>query len=290
MMTSTDKKIVVVIGATGRQGSQVVRYLLKDGWHVRAMTRHPDGDGAKELAKLGAELAVADLEDGRSLETVFQDAYGVYNVQNPIPGKIEIEISQGKTVAEVARKTGIRHLVYGSAGPGTGGTGVEQWDAKVEVKNTMQAIGLPLTVLRPLAFMELMVDRTYYPQSSTWYIWPKLTGGERQIPWISVQDVGAIAAKVFANPEEFIGQDFALAADVQSLDQCRVIYKEVMGKDPPRFPMPMFLFQLFVGKDVPNMWRWLRTNEIALETTQTLQIHPEAMTVKEWLEKIKHKL
>jgi hypothetical protein len=31
-------------------------------------------------------------------------------------------------------------------------------------------------VLRPMAFMELMSDPTYYPNSSTWYIWPKLMG------------------------------------------------------------------------------------------------------------------
>ena len=65
----------------------------------------------------------------------------------------------------------------------------------------MKELGLPLTTLRPMAFMELMSDPNYYPNSSTWYIWPNLTGTDRKIPWISVQDLGAIAAKAFANPE-----------------------------------------------------------------------------------------
>ena len=132
-----------------------------------------------------------------------------------------------------------------------------------------------------------MVDPSYYPSSSTWYIWPKLSGWGCKIPWISVQDVGAIAAKVFAQPDEYVGQDLTLAADVQSLEECRNLYREVMGKYPPRFPMPLFLFEWFVGKDIPNMWRWLRTHAINLDTSQTYQIHPEAMTVRTWLRRLR---
>ena len=132
-----------------------------------------------------------------------------------------------------------------------------------------------------------MTDPYYYPQSSTWYIWPRLMGTEVKIPWISVQDVGAIAAKVFANPDEYIGKDLPLAADARSLAEVREIYREVYSKYPSRFPMPMFLFEKFVGKDIPNMWRWLRSNPVSLETRQTYEVHPEAMTVRTWLERTK---
>ena len=282
-MISTAGKTIVVVGATGRQGGQVVRHLLKDGWRVRGMTRNPESKKAEALKALGVDLVKADLEDRASLESVFEDAYGVYNMQAHVPGKIEVEIRHGRHAAEVAKRLEIQHLVYGSAGPGHTKTGIEQWDAKIEITKAMKDLGLPLTTLRPMAFMELMTDPTYYPQSSTWYIWPKLMGTERQIPWISVQDVGAIAAKAFANPDEFIGKDLPLAADAQSLAEIREIYREVRGKYPSRFPMPMFLFESFVGKDVPNMWRWLRMNPVSLDTSQTYEIHPEAMTVRTWL-------
>jgi uncharacterized protein YbjT (DUF2867 family) len=134
-------------------------------------------------------------------------------MQSPVPSKIHIEIQQGRNAAEAAKKTGIKHLVYGSAGPGHTKTGIEQWDAKIEITRAMKDLGLPLTTLRPMAFMELMVDPSYYPNSSTWYIWPKLMRTDRKIPWISVQDVGAIAAKAFANPDEYLGRDLPLASD-----------------------------------------------------------------------------
>jgi uncharacterized protein YbjT (DUF2867 family) len=282
-MISTEGKTIVVIGATGRQGGEVVRHLVKDGWRVRAMTRNPESKKARGLKALGVDLVKADLEDPSSLEAAFENAYGVYDIQIPVSGKIEVEIGQGRNAAEAAKKMGIRHVVYGSAGVGPQKTGIEQWDAKIEIMQMMKNRGLPLTVLRPMAFMELMTDPTYYPQSSTWYVWPKLSGINRKIGWLSVQDVGAIAAKAFANPDEYIGKDLPLAADVQSLAESREIYKEVMGKYPSRFPMPIFLFEKIVGKDLANMWRWLRTNHVDLDTRQTYEVHPEAMTVRTWL-------
>lgn len=226
----------------------------------------------------------ADLNDSASLDAAFQNAYGVYDMQTDVPGKIEIEIRQGTNVAAAAHKAGIQHLVYGSAGPTTSKTGIEQWDAKIEITQAMKALGLPLTTLRPMAFMELMTDSSYYPQSSTWYTMPKLAGWDTKIPWISVQDVGAIAAKVFAQPAAYVGQDLRLGADAQSLAECRNTYAEIFGRPHSTFPMPMFFFEKFVGKDIPNMWRWLRTNPVNLDSGPTRQIHPEAMTVRTWLQ------
>ena len=281
-MTATKAETIAVIGATGRQGGQVARRLLEQGWRVRAITRKPESKKAAALKALGAEVVTANLDDPGSLGSAFENAYGVYHMQ-PGLGDISVEVPQGRNAAETAKKAGIRHLVYGSAGPGQNRTGIEQWDAKIEVKNIMNELGIPLTVLRPMAFMELMTDPAYYPQSSTWYTMTNLTGTERKIPWLSVQDLGAIAAKAFANPGDFIGKDLPLASDAQSLAELREIYKDVRGKYPPRFPMPLFLMKKFVGQDILNMWNWLRENPVSLETDPTYQVHPQAMTVPTWL-------
>ena len=286
-MISSEGKTIVVVGATGRQGGQVARHLLSQGWRVVGLTRKPESKKAAALKALGAELIQADLEDIASLEAAFRDAYGLYNMQPPAPGKPEVEIRQGRNAAQAAQRTGVKHIVYGSAGPGGSQTGIEQWDTKLEITRAMKDLGLPLTVLRPMAFMELMSDPSYYPNSSTWYIWPNLMGTERRIPWLSVQDLGAIAAKAFADPNQYLGKDLPLAADAQSLAECREIYRQVWGKFPSRFPMPMFLFEKFVGKDVPNMWRWLRTNPVSLDTSTTYEVHPGAMTVQTWMRSLR---
>ena len=153
----------------------------------------------------------------------------------------------------------------------------------------MKALEIPLTILRPMAFMELMTDKKFFPAVVTWHVMPTLMGASRPVAWLCTDDLGAIAAQVFAAPHQFVGQDLALASDVQSLEQCRAIYREVLGRNPRRFPMPIGLFTHFgfVGRDLTTMWRWLRTGAIDLDTTRTRAIHPHALTVRDWLSRRK---
>jgi uncharacterized protein YbjT (DUF2867 family) len=280
---STTGRTIAVLGATGRQGGQVARRLLQDGWSVRAVTRTPDGPKAAELRRLGAHVVHADLEDRASLDEAFADVYGLYSVQLPHSGSMEIEVRQGRNAGNAAARAGVSHVVYGSAGLDDRTRGIEQWDAKIEIARGFRELGLPLTILRPMAFMELMTDPAYFPQSSTWYAMPKLLGEDYRVAWISVQDIGAIAAKAFGDPERFVGRDLNLAADVRSISECREIYREIKGRRPRRFPMPMFLFRRFVGDDLLTMWRWLHDNPLDADPAETRAIHPEAMDVRGWL-------
>jgi uncharacterized protein YbjT (DUF2867 family) len=282
-MAQHDARIIAVVGATGLQGGAVTRRLLQDHWPVRALTRKPGGEMARALAQLGAEVIKADMSDPVALEHAFHGVHGVFSVQNHHISGYEGEVRQRKQVAEVAKRVGVAHVVYSAAGIGVGGTGVGSWDAKVEVAAHMRALELPVTILRPMAFMELMTERKFFPPASVWHLMPKLMGSGRPVGWLTVQDLAVIVAKAFGDPARFVGGDLPLASDVQSVDDCRVIWREVTGRPPRRFPMPVWLFERFAGTDETTMWRWLRVNEIDLDTAPTLAIHPEALTVREWL-------
>ena len=277
---------IVVCGATGRQGGAVARHLVKAGWNVRGLTRSPEATKARRLADQGIDVVQADMEDRASLDRAFEGAYGVYSVQNPMISGFEAEVAQGTTVANAAQAAGVRHVVYGSAGIGSR-TGIPSWDTKVAVTEHMQRLDLPLTVLRPEAFMELMTDKAYYPAASVWHVMPKLMGSARNVPWLAVDDLGAIAAHVFADPTRYIGADIPVAGDIKSIDECRSIWQEVYGRRPSRFPMPVWMFERvagYAGKDLPIMWRWLRSGTVPEDTAPTREIHPAARTVREWLE------
>jgi uncharacterized protein YbjT (DUF2867 family) len=253
---------------------------------VRGLTRSPQSDAARRLADLGVEVVLAQMGDRASLDRAFADAYGVYSVQNGMTAGFDAEVDQGMNVADAAHAAGVRHVVYGSAGIGSR-TGIPSWDAKVDITEHMHRLGLRLTVLRPEAFMELMTDKGYYPAVGVWGVMPKLMGSARVVPWLAVDDLGAIAARAFADPDRFIGADIPLAADIKSIDECRAIWADVNGGQPRKIPMPAWLFARVAGhagKDLPAMWRWLRTGSVPEDTAPTLSIHPEARTVRQWME------
>ena len=91
-------------------------------------------------------------------------------------------------------------MVYGAAGVGNVPTGVDSWDSKLVVARRFRDLGLRTTVLRPMAFMELMTDRAFYPRLAVWHTMPRLMGPSRPVGWLRTDDLGAIAARVFAEP------------------------------------------------------------------------------------------
>src|SRR5215469_2192753 len=66
-MTNQDR-IVLVAGATGRQGGAVVRHMLPKGWRLRALMRNSKSYAARQLAEKGVEFAEGDMDDPASLE------------------------------------------------------------------------------------------------------------------------------------------------------------------------------------------------------------------------------
>lgn len=281
-MAVESAKTVVVCGATGRQGGAVARHLLAAGWRVRALTRTPGSAKARSLADQGADVVGVDLGDARTLPAAFEGAHGVYSVQNPAIAGLEGEVAQGRNVAEAATDARVEHLVYGSAGVGES-TGVGSWDSKLAVEAHIRTLELPATVLRPQAFMEIMSEKAFYPAVAAWHVMPKLLGSATAVPWIAVDDLGAVAARVFAEPLRFVGRTIPLAADSRSLDECRAIWKEVRGRPPRRLPMPVRMFERVAGTDLTTMWRWSRTGPVSLDTGPTREVHPAALTVREWV-------
>lgn len=76
---ASSKKIIVVVGATGNQGSSVAHSFLKTShWHVRCVSRNPSSAASLALIKLGAEVVQADLSDVHSLSQAFSNATAIF--------------------------------------------------------------------------------------------------------------------------------------------------------------------------------------------------------------------
>jgi len=117
---ASSKKTIVVVGATGNQGSSVAHTFLKlSNWNVRCLTRNPSSETAKALSNLGAEVVQGDLSDTSSLTRAFSNANAIFvntnfwehyraglknGVAEPEAGKAayEAEVSWGKNAAHAA--------------------------------------------------------------------------------------------------------------------------------------------------------------------------------------------
>ena len=106
-MSSTSKKLIAVIGATGQQGGSVVRALQAQGqFKVRALTRHPG-----KHRGLADEVVEADLDRPESLKTAFAGAHGVFLVTNFWEQGAD-ELKQATAAVRAAKQAGVQHFIW----------------------------------------------------------------------------------------------------------------------------------------------------------------------------------
>jgi uncharacterized protein YbjT (DUF2867 family) len=287
-----EKKCVLIFGATGNIGGAATRELLKRGWQVRAVTRMPDGEKVQTLAKLGAEVVQADMEDRASLKRVFDGMDRVLSVQNWTTSGVEGEMRQGKLVADVAHSVGVRHLVYASAGTGDRGTGIPHFENKIVVEDYMRDLELPFTVVRPAPFMELLSEKEFFPAMATWGVEPKILGWDLPIPWVAVHDLGKAVANILEDPEKWIGRDVPMGGDIKTLGESQAIFTAVDGKKPFRIPLPIWLFEKMAGEEFVEMWKWMDrwigqegVSGLMGLMEQTHELVPDMLDMESWLRK-----
>ena len=233
---ATDK-VVLVTGATGKQGGATLRHLAgQRGFRLRGMTRKPDGEAAKRLTALGAEVVKGDLNDPASLERALEGAWGVFAVQNTWEAGVEGEEEQGKRIAELARRAGVHHYVYTSVGSAHLKTGIPHFDNKARVEEKVRALKFPShVILRPVFFMENLV--------SPWFLQgDKLVTAMRpttKLQMIAADDIGRFAARAFVEAEKWSSTETDLAGDSASMLEASEAVGEIVGKKITFEPIPI---------------------------------------------------
>lgn len=222
-----DERIVLITGATGKQGGSVARALAGKGFRLRAMTRKPEGDAAKAVAAIGAELVAGDLDDGASLKKALAGAWGVFGVQNTWEAGVEREEEQGKRLAQLAREAGVQHYVYSSVGSAHRRTGIPHFENKWRVEETVRGLKFPShVIIRPVFFMENL--------PSPWFLHgDKLMTAmdpSTSLQMIAVEDIGKYGARAFTDAARLNGRDIDLAGDAATMPQTASILGQAFGR------------------------------------------------------------
>jgi uncharacterized protein YbjT (DUF2867 family) len=228
---NTGKDLILVTGATGQQGGAVARELLAKGHKVRAMTRKPDSPAAQALAKLGAEIVAGDLDDAASIERALAGAWGAFAVQNTWEAGVEREEEQGKRFAEVAKKSGLQHLVYTSVASAQRATGIPHFDNKWRVEERIRSLGFPsTTILRAVFFMDNFAGPWFLPALQD----GKLAIGlapDTKLQMIAVRDIGKYGLWAFENHAALNGRAIDIAGDEHTMPETAAILGRAMGRE-----------------------------------------------------------
>jgi uncharacterized protein YbjT (DUF2867 family) len=256
-----NKKVMVVVGATGAQGGGLARAVLSDKnreYSVRALTRNPSADKAEELATLGAEVVAADivwstLEDTRK----------------------KVPLSDGRMPTLQGRYK------------------VPHFDGKGQADAYFRDTGLPTTYLLTSFYWDNFTASGMGPQRGPHgELAILLPIDDRKLPGIAAEDIGKCAYGVFKRGGELVGKTVGIAgghltgaemaAGLSGALEQPIAYKSVSPAVYRSFGFPG-------ADDLGNMFQYKRDfNDeycAARSVAFSRSLNPELMSFADWLQR-----
>lgn len=273
---------VLVIGASGLQGSAVCRHLIRAGYAVRGLTRDPHSKRAQAVGRIGAALFKGDLEVPRQLAEAMVGIDAVFAVFDPWSQGAQAEYRQAVAAIDAAQAAGVGHFVYSSVGAPDANNGVSHFASKWRIEQHLQASPLHWTILRPPAFMESLTEKKFVPPV-LWHVWSQVSGWDTPLHWVAVDDIARAAVAALSEPMRHQAKVYTLAGDVCTLAQVRDTFAAVRGRRPWRLPMPVGLFRKWVSEELYRLFLWYRRGGFDAQTDELRVLVREPLTVHQWL-------
>ncbi len=312
----SEKRVLAVAGATGAQGGGLVRAILADPsgpFSARAITRDAGSEKARELARLGAEVVVADVDDAESLQKAFAGAHGAYCVTfywaHFTP---EREIAEARNMAEAAKQAGVRHVIWSTLEDTRrfvplsddrmptlmGKYKVPHFDAKGEADRIFTDLGLPTTFLLTSFYWENLIYFGMAPkkQADGRFAFT-LPMGDKKLPGVAAEDIGRTAYRIFVQGQEHIGKTIGVAGEHLTGTQMAAALGRALGRDVFYNEVTPETFRGFGfpgADDLGNMFQFKRDFEEGFcgrrDLTTARRINPQLQTFDQWLAQNKERI
>jgi len=179
--------MILVTGATGTVGREVVKELTIRGERVRGLTRDPGKAGF--LRQHGVEIAAGDLSRPETLDLALKGCDRVFLLGPSDARQTELETN----VIEAAKRAGVRQIAKLSVYGADERSPVAYCRFHAQVEQRLAESGIAHTNLRPNYFMQNMFNYANSISQQGAFYAPL---GEGRISMVDVRDIAAVAAAV----------------------------------------------------------------------------------------------
>lgn len=302
------ERILTVFGATGAQGGGLVRAVLaqrEPGFTVRAVTRDPDSEPARALARRGVAVVRADMDDPATLAEAFDGAYGAYLVTNFWEHmSAEREKAQAAALATAAGHAGIQHAIWSTLEDTRECVPLDDdrmptlqehykvphFDAKAEADRYFTDAGVPTTFLRSTFYWENLMAPFGPRRGANGVLELSLPMGTSRLSGIAVDDIGRTALAVLGRDTDLIGATVSIAGEHLTLTAMADALGEALGEPVQYVPLTPDAYRKldFPGADeAGNMFQFYADCEERFTTARDLdevrELNPELQDFATWL-------
>ena len=217
---------VLVTGATGTVGSEVVKQLSKVGPNYNVKAGVHSINNANKIQQYDRIKPVQiDYDKLKGLETAFKDVDKLFLLTHPSPKTVEHE----SNLITEAKKSGIKHIVKQSIMRADPKADVEAMRLHRQTEKMIEESGIPYTFLRPNEFMQGFINfqGTTIKSNNAFYI----PAEDAAVSFIDARDIGAVAVKALVDGDKHYNKTYMVTGpEALSYHQAADILSSATGK------------------------------------------------------------
>ncbi|BGP44993.1 hypothetical protein JCM10450v2_000808 [Rhodotorula kratochvilovae] len=274
---------VLVVGATGQQGSAVVRALqaLPNPPKIRALSRNPSSPAAQKLKDQGVDVVKGDLTDAASLDGALAGAGSAFLVTT-IPGKgAPTEDTQGKNFVSAAQRASLPFLVFSSVSDATPTCGIPHFETKAKVEEALKASGLKYGIVAPVAFADNFPKKSGFGLTMALGVFDAALRGKK-LQLVGTDDIGYVAAEMLNDPVKYNGRHIKLASDDLTMSEVQTAYARVQGHGIWKAWLPGAVISL-LPYDFKMMMRFFHDKGYSADLAALRKEFPRLEPFEDWL-------
>lgn len=190
--------LTLVYGATGTQGGPVAQQLLNAGNPIRVLTR--DAEKAKALQQAGADVAIGDFLDPKSLIAAHQEVERVF-LHLPLQYDFELYKTYGRNAIDAAKAAGVKLFVFNTSSHAIANTDVHVYQARNTVIDYLHASGIPSIVLRTTFYMDNFISPWMKPAIVQDGVVAYPLPADFKMSWVSASGAAKFAVAALNRPD-----------------------------------------------------------------------------------------
>lgn len=179
--------MIVVTGATGTVGSELVRLLADGGRKVRALSRDP----WDQPARSGVEWVRADLAEREGLDAAFRGGKSLFLLTGNSDDMVRLQTNAIRAAVSVGVESVVKLSALGATDHSRSVIGL--WHYNVE--RVLRETAAGWTILRPHHFMQNLLEPLVFDRERGRV---HASSGDGPIPFIDTRDIAAVAATVLS--------------------------------------------------------------------------------------------
>jgi uncharacterized protein YbjT (DUF2867 family) len=287
---------LLIVGATGTLGRQIVRRALDEGRQVRCLVR--SSRKAAFLKEWGAEIVTGSICLPDTLPAALEGVTEIIDAStaraNDVMSIQQVDWQGKVNLIQAAIVAGVKRFIFFSILDAEKYRSVPLMDIKYCIEVFLKESGLDYTILRPCGFLQGLIGQYAIPVLEGQAVW--MAGEVAPTAFMDTQDVARLAVKALSSPES-IGKTLPVVGNrAWSGNEIISLCERYSGKEAKVNKVPLGLLGVTRRFARFFQWSWNAADRLAFaevlatgkplnadmtETYRVLGLAPEENTTME---------